>query len=78
MSMKDQKKAKTLIILLLEDLKEATTAELIEEAETLGMDECRDRVPAALAELSYQGLLKKTISKEKKAIIWTLPEKKEK
>ena len=78
MSMKDQKKAKTLIILLLEDLKEATTAELIEEAETLGMDECRDRVPAALAELNSEGKIKKRVSRKKKALIWTLPEKKEK
>ncbi len=75
MSIKDQDTAKTLIIELLKDMKEATTAELIEEAETLGIAECRDRVPAALAELSSQGLITKTISKEKKAIIWTLPEK---
>lgn len=56
-------------------MKEATTSELIEEAETLGIDECRDRVPAALAELSSQGLIMKTISKERKAIIWTLSDK---
>lgn len=75
MSMKDQDKAKTLIIALLDDLKEATTAELIDEAETLGIAECRDRVPAALAELNSQGLIQKIISRERKALIWSLPEK---
>ncbi len=73
MSIKDQEKAQKLIVLLLEDMKEATTVELIEEAESLGIAECRDRVPAALAELSSQGLLVKTISKEKKALVWSLP-----
>ncbi len=73
MSIKDQEKAQKLIVLLLEDMKEATTVELIEEAETLGIAECRDRVPAALAELSSQGLIVKSISKEKKALVWSLP-----
>ena len=54
-------------------MKEATTVELIEEAESLGIAECRDRVPAALAELSSQGLIVKNISKEKKALVWSLP-----
>ena len=73
MSIKDQEKAQKLIVLLLEDMEEATTVELIEEAETLGIAECRDRVPAALAELSSQGLIVKSISKEKKALVWSLP-----
>ncbi|MFX0013999.1 MAG: hypothetical protein ACFFB2_13695 [Promethearchaeota archaeon] len=72
MAMKDQDTANTLIIELLKDLKEATTVELIKEAETLGLPECRDRIPAALAELSSQGIITKTISREKKAIIWSL------
>ncbi len=73
MPIKDQEKARKLIVLLLEDMKEATTVELIEEAETLGIAECRDRVPAALTELSSQGLIVKKISKEKKALVWSLP-----
>lgn len=73
MSMKDQDTTNTLIIELLKDMNEATTTELIEEAEMLGMAECRDRIPAALAELNSQGLITKTLSREKKAIIWTLP-----
>jgi hypothetical protein len=72
--MKDQDTTRTLIIELLKDMNEATTVELIREAETLGIAECRDRIPSALAELNSQGLVKKQISKEKKAIIWTLPE----
>ncbi|MFW9903438.1 MAG: hypothetical protein ACFFFH_03835 [Candidatus Thorarchaeota archaeon] len=73
MSMKDQDTTKTLVIELLKDLKEATTVELIREAETLGIAECSDRIPAALAELNSQGLVTKQISRVKKAIIWTLP-----
>jgi hypothetical protein len=72
LSIKDQEKAKEFITLLLEDMKEATTAELMEEIEKLGVAECRDRVPSALAELSSKGLIKKTISREKKALIWRL------
>ncbi len=74
MSMKDQNTTKTLVIELLKDIKEATTAELIKEAESLGIDECSDRIPAALAELGSQELITKTLSREKKAIIWSLPE----
>lgn len=72
MSLKDQERTKTLIVMLLEDMKEATTTELIEEADTLGISECRDRVPAALAELVSEGKIQKRISREKKALLWTL------
>lgn len=72
MSIKTQETAKEFIILLLEDMKEATTAELMDEIEKLGVPECRDRVPSALAELSSQGVIKKSISREKKALIWRL------
>ncbi|MFX0184336.1 MAG: hypothetical protein ACFE95_14730 [Candidatus Hodarchaeota archaeon] len=72
MSIKTQETAKEFIILLLEDMKEATTAELMNEIEKLGVPECRDRVPSALAELSSKGLIKKSISREKKAIMWSL------
>jgi hypothetical protein len=74
MSIKDQETTKTLIVELLKDMKEATTLELIKEAETLGIAECADRVPAALAELNSQGLIQKAISRERKAILWTLSE----
>ncbi|MHA2227417.1 MAG: hypothetical protein ACXAC8_19525 [Candidatus Hodarchaeales archaeon] len=74
MSLKDQEKAKLLIIGLLEDMREASTAELINEAEMLGITECRDRVPSALATLASEGKIDKRISREKKAIIWTISE----
>ena len=72
--MKDQDTTQTLILELLKDMEKATTVELIREAETLGLAECSDRIPAALVELSTQGSVIKQISKEKKAIIWTLSE----
>ena len=74
MSFKDIAKAKRLILLLLEDMVEATTEELITEADTLGIAECRDRVPSSIATLYSEGLLKRELSKEKKAIVWSLAE----
>ena len=67
-------KTKRLILLLLEDMGDATTEELIAEAETLGIAECRDRVPSAIADLNSEGLLRKELSREKRAIIWKLAE----
>ena len=74
MSIKDAAKAKRLILLLLEDMVEATTEELIAEAETLGIAECRDRVPSSIADLYEDKLIKRKLSKEKKAIVWSLSE----
>ena len=75
MSYKDAASAKRLILFLLEDMGEATTEELIKEAETLGVAECRDRVPPSIAGLYDEGMLKRKLSKEKKAIVWSLSEK---
>ena len=72
MSFKDTAKAKRLILLLLEDMLQATTEELITEAETLGIAECRDRVPSSIADLYDEGLVKRELSKEKKAIVTKL------
>ena len=74
MSFKDEEKVIRLIILLLEDMpnNEATTKELIDEATSLGVADCPDRMPSALAELAAKGQIKKHISREKKAIIWSL------
>ncbi len=72
MSFKDQTKTKRLILLLLKDMGEATTEELINEAESLGIAECRDRVPSAIADLNGEGMLTKLLSKERKAIVWKL------
>ena len=66
--------ARNLILLFLKDMGEATTEELISEAEILGIAECRDRVPSAIADLNSEGLLNKRLSKEKKAIVWSLSE----
>ncbi|MFX0094900.1 MAG: hypothetical protein ACFFBD_24400 [Candidatus Hodarchaeota archaeon] len=69
---KSLERAKKLILLFLKDLGEATTKELIEEAEELGIAECRDRIPSAIADLNDEGLLVKQLSKEKKAVVWKL------
>jgi hypothetical protein len=67
-------KTRRLIMFTLQDLGEATTEELITEAETLGIAECRDRIPSAIADLNEEGLLNKKLSKEKRAIVWSLSE----
>ena len=72
MSFKDTAKGKRLIILLLQDMEKATTEELISEAEILGIAECRDRVPSSLTDIFSDGVVKREISKEKKAIVWRL------
>jgi len=72
LSFKDTTTSKELVLLLLKDMGEATTEELITEAEIMGLDECRDRVPVAIADLNSDGLLNKKLSKEKKAIVWSL------
>ena len=69
---KSMEKTKQLVLLLLNDMDEATTEELITEAEALGIAECRDRVPGAIADLNSEGMLTKKLSKEKKAIVWGL------
>ncbi|MHA2239066.1 MAG: hypothetical protein ACXAB2_11950 [Candidatus Hodarchaeales archaeon] len=69
---KGLEKTKRLVLLLLNDNGPSTTEELIAEAETLGIAECRDRLPGALADLNSEGKLTKKLSKEKKAIIWDL------
>ena len=75
MSYKDAASAKRLILFLLDDMGEATTEELIKEAETLGVAECRDRVPPSIAALYDEGMLNRKLSKEKKAIVWSLSDK---
>ena len=74
MAYKDDVKVQRLIILLLEDMQEATTKELINEATLLGIADCPDKMPSALAELAAKGQIKKAISREKKAIVWSLQE----
>ena len=65
-------KTKRLITIIIHNYGPSTTEELIEEAESLGVAECRDRLPGALADLNSEGKLIKTLSKEKKAIVGDL------
>jgi hypothetical protein len=57
--------------LILKNLGEATTAEIIEEASKTAHD-CKDRIPGVLVALEDEGKVVKKISKEKKAIVWRL------
>lgn len=59
------------VIIILEDLGEATTSEIIEEAALLSK-ECKDRVPRSLMTLLKQKRIQRRICKEKKAILWSL------
>lgn len=62
---------KRTITLLLEELGEATTAEIVEEASRVSR-ECKDRIPRTLIALEEEKKVTKRISKERKAIVWTL------
>ncbi|MFX1253723.1 MAG: YeeE/YedE thiosulfate transporter family protein [Promethearchaeota archaeon] len=55
----------------LKHLKEATTTEIIDKASEISHD-CKDRVSGTLAVLLRDGVVKREISKEKKAFVWSL------
>ncbi|MHA2152022.1 MAG: DUF4386 domain-containing protein [Candidatus Thorarchaeota archaeon] len=59
------------VIRILENLGEATTAEIIDEA-AKESDECKDRVPSNLIVLETDQVVTKRFSKEKKGYVWTL------
>ena len=62
---------KETITMILEDLGEATTAEIIVRASQVSQ-ECKDRIPNTLVTLEKEKKVIKRISKEKKALVWTL------
>ncbi len=62
---------KITISTILEDLGEATTAEIIDKASVISHD-CKDRIPNALVVLEKENRVVKRLSKEKKAIVWRL------
>ena len=69
LSNSDESKAK--ILNLLKELGEASTAEVIEEASKL-TGRCKDLVPVILVVLEKEKKVSRKISKEKKAIIWSV------
>ena len=62
---------KETITMILKDVGEATTAEIIEESSRVSA-ECKDRIPEALAALENDQIVTKKFSKEKKGYVWTL------
>ncbi len=72
MAIKGLRKARILVLFLLDDIGELTTEQLIAEVGLLGINECQDRVPSALADLCEENLVNKKLSKEKRAIVWRL------
>lgn len=64
---------KRTLTIILEELGEATTAEIIDKAAQKSQN-CKDRIPGALVDLEKEKRITKRISKEKKAIVWTLVE----
>lgn len=63
--------SKELVIWTITQLNEATTTEIMEMASKIS-SECKDRLSATLASLLNEGKIQKKLSKEKKAIIWSL------
>lgn len=62
---------KETITMILEELGEATTEEIIKEASQVSRD-CKDRIPNTLVTLEEENKIIKRISKEKKALVWRL------
>lgn len=62
---------KETITMILKDLGEATTAEIIDESSRVSA-ECKDRIPEALSALEKENIVAKRLSKEKKGYVWTL------
>ena len=62
---------KDTITMILEELGEATTTEIIEESSKVSA-ECKDRIPEALKVLESENKITKTLSKEKKGYVWSL------
>jgi hypothetical protein len=59
------------IAMILEELGEATTAEIVDESARVSA-ECKDRIPEALAALEEENKVTKRLSREKKGYVWTL------
>ena len=62
---------KETISMILADLGEATTAEIIDESSRVSA-ECKDRIPEALVTLEAEEKVTKRFSKEKKGYVWSL------
>ncbi|MFX1483579.1 MAG: hypothetical protein ACFFCP_10350 [Promethearchaeota archaeon] len=62
---------KITITMILEELGEATTTEIIEESSKVSA-ECKDRIPEALRTLESENKITKKLSKEKKGYVWSL------
>ena len=64
---------KSTITMILEKLGESTTVEIIDEVSRVARSpECKDRIPGTLVALEKEKKVTKRISKEKRAIVWTL------
>jgi hypothetical protein len=59
------------ITMILEELGEATTTEIIDESAKVSAG-CKDRIPEALRALESEHKITKTLSKEKKGYVWSL------
>ncbi|MFW9817654.1 MAG: DUF4386 domain-containing protein [Candidatus Thorarchaeota archaeon] len=62
---------KETITMILEELGEATTTEIIDESSKVSA-ECKDRIPEALRVLESENRISKKLSKEKKGYVWSL------
>ena len=62
---------KETITMILKDLSEATTAEIMDESSRVSA-ECKDRIPEALSTLELDQKVTKRFSKEKKGYVWSL------
>ena len=69
--MTEEDKNKEVVIEILKEMKEAKTSEIIKLATKMA-DVCPDRLVGTLSDLQNAGIVKRSISKEKKGLDWSL------
>ena len=62
---------KETITMILKQMGEATTTEIIDESSKVSA-ECKDRIPEALSAMEAENRVTKKLSREKKGYVWTL------
>jgi hypothetical protein len=62
---------KETITMLLKEMGEATTTEIMDESERVSA-ECKDRIPETLKNMEEENLVAKKLSREKRGYVWSL------
>ena len=67
----DMGSTQDLILAFLSENGESSTSEIVKNVTKID-EECADRIPGALVALREKNQIKRRLSKEKKAVVWSL------